>query len=123
MDKKKVLIVEDDMLQRTALKIALTENGFEVFRAKNGEEGLNMAFKHKPDVILSDIMMPKMDGIQMIEELRKDSWGEQVPIIVSSNVSDMEKIQEAIEHEVFIYFVKSNVPLEEVVERVKGSCK
>ncbi len=72
---KKILVVEDDGSVLSILTNALGKQGFVMLGARDGEEGLQTAFKERPDLILLDIIMPKMDGIDMLKRLRQDSGG------------------------------------------------
>ena len=116
---KKILIVEDDISSLEILVDKFTREAFNVLQAKNGIEGLEVALKEHPDLILLDIIMPKMDGISMIKELQEDEWGKDVPIIILTNLSDGEKVAEAIERGVQDFLVKSDWNLNDVVKRVK----
>ena len=116
---KKILIVEDDISSLEILVDKFTREAFNVLQAKNGIEGLEVALKEHPDLILLDIIMPKMDGISMIKELQEDEWGKDVPIIILTNLSDGEKVAEAIERGVQDFLVKSDWNLNDVVKKVK----
>jgi|SRR3989344_9355157 len=120
-EKKKMtlLVIEDDVPELNALTDKFSREGFVVLQAHNGEEGLESALKNHPDVILLDIVMPKMDGITMLGKLRGDEWGQRVPVIVLTNLSDGEKISQSIEKGVYGYLVKAEWRLEEVVAKVK----
>ena len=105
-----------------ALKDKLTREGFATLEAKNGEEGLNVALREHPDLILLDIVMPRMDGITMMKKLRQtDEWGKNVPVILLTNLSaDDEKIMRAVtENEPAYYLVKSDHTISDVVEKVR----
>ncbi len=120
--KKKILIIEDEMSQRKALVDKFTREGFHVLEARDGEEGLRIALKEQPHIILLDIIMPKMDGMTMLKKLRQENdWGKSVPVILLTNLSsDDDKINQGItENEPAYYLVKSNWPINEVVEKVK----
>lgn len=107
--KKKILAVEDDPSVRQALTNKLTREGFTVHEAKNGIEGLSAAQKFHPDLILLDILMPRMDGLTMMKKLRATSeWGKKVPIILLTNVGpDEGKImQQTIEDGSAYYLVR-----------------
>ena len=116
---KKILVVEDEISLLKAIEEKFIHEGFEVLKARNGEEGLRMAIETKPDIILLDIIMPKMDGITMIKELRKDAWGKNAKIILLTNLSSPEAVTEAIQHNVYDYLVKTNWKLEAIVLKVK----
>lgn len=75
----------------------LIHEGFTVFEAKNGQTGLKLARQKKPDLILLDVMMPKMNGMTMLKKLRADKAGQRVPVIVLTNVGDSQNLIEALE--------------------------
>lgn len=114
-----VLVVEDVSALRAALTRKLASAGFKALEAKDGEEGLEHALTHKPHLILLDILMPQMDGLTMLKHLRADQWGASVPVIMLTNLIDQHYIDEAEEHGVEAYLVKSDWKLEDIVVRVK----
>lgn len=118
-NKKKILIIEDEKPLRQALFDKFTREGFTTFQAKNGSEGLDMALKERPDLILLDIIMPKMDGLTMLKQLRSDEWGKKVPIIILTNLNDAENVAAAMEKGVYDFLVKSDWKLDELINRVK----
>lgn len=118
-NKKTILIVEDDIPMLEALNDKFTKEGFDILEAKNGIEGLNMSFDKHPDLILLDIIMPKMDGMTMLKKLRENEWGKAVPVILLTNLSSSEKATEAMVKGVYDYLVKADWTLEEVVDKVK----
>lgn len=119
-DKKKIiLVVEDEDPLQLVLRDVLTAEGYNVLQARNGVEGLEMSLNEHPNLILLDILMPKLDGLGMLKELRADEWGNKVPVIVLTNLSDSEDIAKAVEEDVFEYFVKSDIKIDEVIARVK----
>ena len=117
--KKIVLVVEDEEPMQLVLRDVLKVEGYEVLEAKNGVEGLERALKGHPDLILLDILMPKMDGLEMLKKLRDDKWGLHVPVIVLTNLSDNEDIAKAVEEDVFEYFVKTDIRIDEVIQRIR----
>ena len=117
--KKIILVVEDEEPMQRVLKDVLTVEGYEVFEAKNGVEGLELSLKEHPDLILLDILMPKMDGLEMLKRLREDEWGNKVPVIVLTNLCDNEDIAKAVEEDVFEYFVKTDIKIDEVLSRIR----
>lgn len=117
--KKKILIVDDEESIVEALNSHLKGEGFDVITAKNGKEGLDMALKEHPDLILLDIMMPVMNGIEMFKELRKDEWGKTAQIILLTILDDLQKMNEAIEHNISDYLMKPDWKMEDVSKRIK----
>lgn len=95
--KKKILIAEDDVPLRRVFCDALKAEGYDVYEAGDGEEALSVALREHPDLIVLDILMPKMDGIEMARQLRLDAWGKTAKVIILTNLSDIEKIGKAID--------------------------
>lgn len=118
---KKILIVEDEAPLRNAVSDILTFEGFEVFQAKNGQEGLDTALKEHPDLILLDLMMPIMDGLTMLEKLRQDAeFGKSAAVILLTNINDPDKVAMATEAGSYDFLVKSDWNIEDVVKKIKG---
>ena len=117
---KKILIVEDEAPLRNAVSDILTFEGFDVFRAKNGQEGLDLALAEHPDLILLDLMMPVMDGLTMLEKLRQDpEYGKDAQVILLTNINDPEKVAQATEAGSYDFLVKSDWNIEDVVKEIK----
>lgn len=124
MDRKKILIIEDETSLRHALKEKLTHEGFFVLEGKNGVEGLEVALREHPDLLLLDLSMPKMGGLEMAKKLREDAWGKTAKIIILTNISgDMNTVAESMNNEIFDYFIKSDIKIEDVVIKVKEHLK
>ncbi len=117
----KILIVEDEGFLVEALKDNLEAEGYKIEVAMNGEEAVEKIHAHKPDLILLDLLMPKKDGFYVIEEVKKDTDLKEIPIIVLSNIGGDTEIKRAIEMGADDYFVKSQHPIEEVIEKVKDA--
>lgn len=118
---KRVLVIEDEQLTRQALVDELKSEGLEVLEAENGEEGLNMALKEHPDLVLLDIVMPKMDGITVMSKLREDPWGQNVPIIMLTVLDTDDAILEKIVKNRPAYYLikKDELHAEDIVAKVK----
>jgi len=118
---KKILIVEDDRQLRRALAVKLASEGFSVLEAVDGQEGLSMAMDEHPHLILLDLMLPKMDGMSVLEELRsKDNvWGKDVPVFIITNLGETDQRRlRAQELNVVEYIDKSLYQLDEIVKKV-----
>jgi len=114
-----VLIVEDeDFLIRT-LEDNLKAEGYAVDIAKNGEEAIEKIGKNKPNLVLLDILMPKKDGFYVLGEIKKNLEWKLIPVIVLSNLGEDTTIKKALEMGADDYFVKSQHPIQEVIEKVK----
>ena len=119
MKNATILVVDDEKDLRDALEASLTGAGFIVVTAENGEEGLKKAKSETPDLILLDIIMPKVNGHQMLRELRREPWGKKVPVLLLTNADDAENITKSMEFDGNDYIIKSQISLEEVVKKVK----
>ncbi|TAK58991.1 response regulator [Patescibacteria group bacterium] len=120
--RQTILIVEDEISLRNALRDKFTREGFLVFDAKDGEIGLAVAIREQPQLILLDLMMPKMDGMTMLHKLRSENeWGKSVPVILLTNLgADDKMIMKEIEEDTSAYYlVKSNWSMDQMVDKVK----
>jgi CheY-like chemotaxis protein len=122
--KSKILIVEiveDDKPLLYVLSERFVKEGYNVLTAQTGEEGLDLALKNKPDLILLDIVMPKMDGITMLRKLREDAWGKKAKVILLTNLLADEKIAKAVtELEPLYYLIKTDWKLNDIIEKVRN---
>ena len=118
--KKKVLVVDDDANLNTVLVDKLNLSGFEAVGAVDGEQGLKKALDLHPDLILLDLVMPKMGGLDMLKKLREDAWGKYVKVLVLTLLEQMDYMAEATEHNVLGYFVKTNHSLDEIIEKIQS---
>ena len=125
MDKKKTLLVEHEESMLDVISDYLENQEFTTLTARDGEEGLGIALKEHPDLILLDILMPKMDGMIMLKKLRLDEWGKKAPVIILTNVSPSANsvINSVLQNEPAYYLVKSDVELEGIVDKVKEVLK
>lgn len=113
---QKILIAEDERSIAKALQIKLSLSGFEVEIAVNGEEALKLLKETKFDLLLLDIMMPKMDGFSVMEEMKKNKI--KTPIIILSNLSQEEDAERAKKLGAVDFFIKSNTPLADILGKV-----
>lgn len=114
-----VLLVEDDQLLIKMYKTKFESEGFTVFTADDGEQGLKVALEKKPDIILLDMMMPKLSGDEVLTKLKQDKNTQGIPVIVFSNLSQEDEAQKVIQLGAKEYLVKANMTPGEVVEKVK----
>jgi len=118
--KPTILLVEDEAPAALALGKVLEDEGFTVITAGDGEAGLKAALEKHPDVTLADLKMPKMDGLTMIKEIRKDSWGAHAEIIILTNISDVDTLGEAMAQNTFYYIVKGDSSMADIVAKVRA---
>ena len=119
--KAKVLVVEDDKDTRDIYEEVLTSAGFDVQTAVNGKEGLQKALKGGFGIILLDLMMPVMDGIQFLKQLKTQTPAEKNgPIMVLTNLSEGKAIQEALDNGAAAYFVKASLNPDQLVREIRS---
>ncbi len=115
----KILFVEDELGLQKTLGSALKEKGFEVVQALNGQDGLRLAKSEKPDLILLDLILPKLSGFEVLADLKKDPKTKDIPIIVLTQLESARDVEKALSLGATTYLVKANYTLEEVIEKVK----
>ncbi|MEK7453000.1 MAG: response regulator [Patescibacteria group bacterium] len=120
---KKVILIEDEPALQESLSIALKSKGIDVISAFDGESGLNLIIKMKPDLILLDLILPKMDGFTILDNVKKNPEVNNIPIIVLTNLDDDRYIQRVIGLGVTSYLIKSNYNSEEISNKVKDILK
>lgn len=118
--EKYILIVEDDTFVMDIYQTKLAEVGYEVEGAANGLEALKKIGKKKPDLILLDIVMPQMDGIEFLKKMKSQEEFKKTPVILLTNLSQKEDINKGLELGAKDYLVKSHFTPSEVLEKVKG---
>ena len=119
---KKILIVEDDAEIRMALSIRMEVNDFEVITANDGEEGLEKARKEKPDLILLDLMIPKITGFEVCRMLKFDDNYKNIPIIILSALDQQGEREKAIQNGADAYFIKP-FELELLIVKIRSLLK
>jgi two-component system alkaline phosphatase synthesis response regulator PhoP len=115
---RRVLLAEDDRFLRRAAESRLRQNGFTVLPAVDGEEALKVARAERPDLILLDLIMPKLQGFEVLKALKEDPATAPIPVIVLSNLGQDEDLKQAMELGADAYFIKANLSLQDLVQRV-----
>ena len=116
---KKILLVEDEKILSAMYQDKFTEAGFEVSATFEAKEGLKLAKKEKPDLIVLDILLPRENGVYFLTELRKDLEISSIPVVVFSNYDDPETKKKSIQLGAKEYLIKTNYTPSEVVAKVK----
>ena len=117
---KKILLVEDDRFLRRACEASLRRSGFDVVSAVDGEEGLRLARAEPPCLVLLDMLMPKLTGLEVLRALRASPDTRDIPVLILSNSSRQSDVEEATQLGVAGYLVKANLSLEQLGERIKA---
>ncbi|HUV81210.1 MAG TPA: response regulator [Patescibacteria group bacterium] len=117
--QKSILFIEDESaLQKTFGEI-LTQEGYSMISALDGELGLKLAKEKKPDLILLDLILPKIHGFDVLKKLKEEGETKDIPVIVLTNLERLEDVGKALELGAATYLVKSDYSLEEILEKIK----
>jgi len=117
---KKILIIEDEKVLAEMYRDKFTRAGFEVILAFDSEEGIILAKKEKPDLIVLDILLPKENGITFLTWLRKEPEISSIPVVAFSNYDDPETKRQAVKLGVKDYLIKTNYTPQEIINKVKN---
>ncbi len=117
--KTKILVVEDEEILLTALSEELKQAGYDVVGGRDGVEGVEKAVSEKPDLILLDLVMPRLDGIAALKQMKEKPESKDVPVVILTNLSDYDKVSEALSLGAMDYLVKANYRLEELTSKIK----
>lgn len=118
-----ILLVEDEPTLQKTLSTALQQEGYEVKNALDGEIGLQMAKELKPNLILLDLILPKMDGFEVLEQLKKEEDTKDLPVIILTNLESVQDIERALVLGANAYLVKANYDLKDVIEKIRNTIK
>ena len=116
---KRILFIEDEKALQKTLTKTLQASGFEVINAYDGEEGLALAQKEAPDLILLDVILPKLNGREVLERLKAGKTTKDIPVIMLTNLDTAEEVEHAVGHGATMYLVKANYELNDIVGKVK----
>ena len=116
---KTILFVEDESVLQKTFGEVLKQEGYEVISALDGQIGLRLAKEKKPDLILLDLILPKIHGFDVLKKLKEDKETQEIPVIVLTNLEGIGDVDKALELGATTYLVKAQYTLEEVVEKIK----
>ena len=115
---KKILIIEDDKFLRELISNKLAKRGYELIQAVDGEQGFEKTKKEKPDVILLDLILPGIDGFEVLSKIRKEKDIAETPVLILSNLGQKEDIEKALNLGAADYLIKAHFTPEEIVEKI-----
>jgi len=121
--KEKILLIEDDnfLVEMYTTKFEL--EGFDVYAAEDGQKGLDMVRRENPDIVLLDILMPKMDGFAVLDALKKDKKTSDIPVILLTNLGQKDDVKKGFEKGAVGYLIKAHFMPSEVVDKIKKILK
>ena len=120
---KKILIIEDDEFLRQLITKKISSEGFTVFSAIDGPDGIEKAKTLLPDLILLDLLLPTIDGFEVLEKIKADKITTAIPVVILSNLGQQEEISKGLKLGAIDFLVKAQLTPEEIVEKVKTLLK
>lgn len=118
--KTKVLLVEDDKMIIDMYTLKFSQEGYDITQAENGKDGLDLAKKELPDIILLDIILPQMDGFTVLKELKADDSTKNIPVVLLTNLGQDGDVKKGLELGAKDYLIKANFTPSQVVDKVKS---
>ncbi|MGD8744245.1 MAG: response regulator [Candidatus Woesebacteria bacterium] len=116
---KKLLLIEDDVMLVNMYKAKFVNEGYEIESATDGKNGLALVPQVNPDLVILDLMLPRLSGIEVLEELKKDEKLKNIPVVVLTNLSEEKETQKALELGADGYLVKADLTPSQLVEKIK----
>ena len=120
---KKILIVEDDKFLRELIIRKLSEEEFDVVEAVDGEDGIKKIKEEKPDLVLLDLILPGIDGFEVLSKMKENSSLSSIPVIILSNLGQREDVERGMKLGAVDYLVKAHFTPGEIIEKVKSALK
>ena len=120
---KKILVIEDDKFLRELIIRKLLDNGFVTVEAGNGEEGIKKVKEEKPDLILLGLILPSIDGFEVLSQIKKDENLKFIPVVILSNLGQKEEVEKGLKMGAIDYLIKAHFTLGEIIEKMKNILK
>lgn len=120
---KKILIVEDDKFLRELIGQKLVKEGYDILEAVDGEEGLKKVKSEKPDMVLLDLILPSIDGFEVLSRIKEDVGPVAPPIIILSNLGQKEDVEKGLKLGAVDYLIKAHFTPGEIIEKVRSILK
>jgi DNA-binding response OmpR family regulator len=120
---KRILIIEDDKFLRELIARKLLGEDFEVSEAVDGEEGIKKIKEEKPDLILLDLILPGIDGFEVLARMREESALSSIPVIILSNLGQKEDVEKGLKMGAVDYLIKAHFTPGEIIEKIKNALK
>jgi DNA-binding response OmpR family regulator len=121
--EKKILIIEDDRFLRELIKMKLEKEKYTVIEAVDGEEGERKIKEEKPDLVLLDLILPGIDGFEVLSRIKEDPALSSIPVIILSNLGQKEEIEKGLKLGAIDFLVKAHFTPGEIIEKIKGILK
>lgn len=119
MNKEKIVLIEDDLILSKVLFEELSDAGYNVIRAYDGEAGLKMLQEESPDLVLLDLLLPKRNGLSILKEFRADAINTKIPVIILTNSVELHDVASAVESGVEMYLIKNEQNIKSIIKIVR----
>lgn len=116
---KTILFIEDESVLQKTFREIIVQEGYQMISALDGETGLRVAKEKKPDLILLDLILPKIHGFDVLKKLKEENETRDIPVIVLTNLEGLEDVEKTLKLGATTYLVKTNYSLEEILEKIK----
>jgi len=120
---KKILIIEDDKFLRELIVKKLVKEGYEISEAVDGEEGIKKVKEEKPDLVLLDLILPGIDGFEVLSRTKEDPALSQIPVIILSNLGQKEEVERGLKLGAIDYLIKAHFTPGEIIEKIRAILK
>jgi DNA-binding response OmpR family regulator len=120
---RRVLIIEDDRFLRELIARKLADEGFDPSEAGEGEEGLKRVKEEKPDLVLLDLILPSIDGFEVLSRMKEDPKLASIPVIILSNLGQREEVERGLKLGAIDYLIKAHFTPGEIIEKIKNALK
>lgn len=120
---KKILIIEDDKFLRELIAQKIVKEGYDISEAIDGEEGIKKIKEEKPDMVLLDLILPGMDGFEVLSKMKEDPFLAQIPVIILSNLGQKDDIEKGLKLGAADYLIKAHFTPGEIIEKIKTILK
>ncbi|MBM3250862.1 MAG: response regulator [Candidatus Nealsonbacteria bacterium] len=120
---KKILIIEDDKFLRELIGQKLNKESYEIFEAVDGEEGIKKIKGKKPDLVLLDIILPGINGFEVLDKMKENTVLSRIPVIILSNLGHKDDVEKGLKMGANDYLIKAHFTPDQIIEKVKTILK
>jgi len=119
----KILVIEDDKFLRELISQKLVKEGYDIAEATDGEKGIEAVKKEQPSLVLLDLILPGIDGFEVLARIKSDPEASEVPVIILSNLGQKDDIEKALKMGAIDYLIKAHFTPAEIIEKIRGVMK
>lgn len=120
---QKILVIEDDKFLRELITQKLVKEDFEISEAVDGEEGIKKIKEEKPDLVLLDLILPGIDGFEVLSRMKKELTSAPIPVIILSNLGQKDDVEKGLKMGAIDYLIKAHFTPGEIIDKIKAALK